>query len=235
MEKLYMYCISDKPIDEDVLGMDKAKVLVFKFKDLNMIYSVIDKELKYSENNFMTHEAVLDNLLEDNATILPFRFGTCMDLKTAKTMLGEKYKLLKRVIGNLTGKVEVGVRVMWDYETIRGNLISSMTIQELESKSEKVASYLNQKMKEYKIEEGIKSLAEKESEVIHKQLLACASAGKLTLLKTDNMFFNGVYLVKREDLSDFNLAYKKAADENSIYKFILTGPWPPYNFCNLTI
>jgi hypothetical protein len=90
-------------------------------------------------------------------------------------------------------------------------------------------------MKEYKTNENVKNYAEKESESIHGQLLCRAVEGKYTLLKTNNMFFNGVYLIEKTILNEFNFAYRKVAEDYGMYRFIMTGPWPPYNFCNITI
>lgn len=235
MDNIYVYCISDKSIDAIPSGINNAPVRAICSKELNLIYSTTDKELKYTEENFIAHESVLEELLKKNATILPFRFGTCMDEKIGEEILEEKYQPFMEHIDRLRGKIEVSIRALWDYAGIKTIVLSDINIPQVTTKNEKILNYFNKRMKEYKTDESVKNFAEKESGTIHGQLLCSAVEGKYTLMKTNNMFFNGVYLIEKTKINNFQSAYRKVAKDYGMYRFIMTGPWPPYNFCNITI
>jgi hypothetical protein len=235
LNNIYIYCIADKSLANLLVGINDAQVESICYKDLFLIYSLISIDLKYTEENFLIHEKILEKFMDNNATILPFRFGTCIESKSKETFIKDKYMTFIETIDQLRGKVEVSVRVMWDYEEIQSKLVENIDIPKVTSSNEKVMKYFNKRMKEFKIEESIKIFAEKEAISIHEQLLIGTVEGNYTLMKTNNMFFSGAYLIKKPLLKDFDEVYQNVANNNKMYRFILTGPWPPYNFCNITI
>jgi hypothetical protein len=235
LDNIYIYCISDRTINNLPVGINNAIVENACYQDLYLIYSNVGMDLKYTEENFMKHESVLEKFLDSYATILPFRFGTCIEGKNKETFIEEKYQIFVEAIDKLRGKVEVSVRVMWDSAEIQTMLLNSIKIPQVTTTNEKVMKYFNKRMKEFKTEESIKEFAEKESIAINEQLIFGTVDSNYTLMKTNNMFFSGAYLIERAMLKDFDEAYQKVSDDYKMYKFILTGPWPPYNFCNITI
>lgn len=235
MKQVYYYCITDKVVEIITVGVNGEPVQSVSHNGLNIVYSNITTEIRCLEENIIAHESVLEELLKNDATILPFRFGTCVDEKSKEAILKEKHQLLAKHLDILRGKVEISVRALWNYSSIRNDALLGIDMPLIKIKNENTLNYLNDKMKNYKIEEKIKEFAKMQSETVHRQLQRSAVEGKYTLMKTNNMFFNGVYLVEKMKMNEFQSVYMQTVKENENYKFIITGPWPPYNFCNLNI
>jgi hypothetical protein len=62
--------------------------------------------------------------------------------------------------------------------------------------------------------------------------LACEK--RLEGLKTGNLLLNAYYLIEKKDQSGFKRAYKNLRKTFNHFQYLLSGPWPPYNFVLLT-
>lgn len=235
MNSIYIYCISEK-LDELVLtGINNLPIKVMQYNELSIIYSSINEEVKYIEENFFAHENVLDELLKIDVTILPFRFGTYINEEDVITILKEKYNIFIENIFFLKGRVEISVRAIWNYSNVLEKVKNNFVAPQIGISNEKINNYLNKKMEDYKLNESINQYATIEAEKIHKLILDNGIEGKYILMKTDSMFFNASYLVKKNKINDFSSRIQFVVSDFTEYKFLVTGPWPPYNFCNLLI
>ena len=235
MNSIYIYCISEK-LDELMLTViNSLPIKMMQYNELCIIYSSINKEIKYIEENFFAHENVLEELLKKDVTILPFRFGTYIDEEDGKTILKEKYNIFFENINFLKGRVEISVRAIWNYNSVLKKVKNNFIAPQIGIPNEKIKNYLNKKMEDYKLKECISQYAAIEAEKIHKLILDNDFEGKYILMKTDSMFFNASYLVKKNKINDFSSKIQFVVSDFAEYKFLVTGPWPPYNFCNLLI
>ena len=53
-------------------------------------------------------------------------------------------------------------------------------------------------------------------------------------LKSDNLLLNAYYLVEKEKQRDFKEAFERAKNTPGDLNYLFSGPWPPYNFINLS-
>jgi hypothetical protein len=76
---------------------------------------------------------------------------------------------------------------------------------------------------------------------VHERLCRLAVEGKVNSLqpaeltgRSEQMVFNGVYLIDDEDLEKLDRALRELQDDLTALglQIELTGPWPPYNFVN---
>lgn len=65
---------------------------------------------------------------------------------------------------------------------------------------------------------------------IHQEFADLAVAGNYTVNASALHIFTGEYLVRKEDLHSFQLLVGKIRSLYCGYKFLCTGPWPPYSF-----
>jgi hypothetical protein len=49
------------------------------------------------------------------------------------------------------------------------------------------------------------------------------------------MLLNAAYLIPREETAAFKRAFYQLKDSNPFLKFLLSGPWPPYNFVSVAL
>jgi hypothetical protein len=232
---IYVYCISDKPANAELTGIHGLQAKAFRHRGLYAIYSSLDHDVKYSEENFYAHEHVLETLVKNDVDILPFRFGTSIREDEMKVILESQYDVFIARIQALSGKVEMSVRGLWNYKIVLEKVKADLIVPQIAMKNELVQGYWDKKMEDFKLRESIEAYARVESERIHNLIMSDGIEGSFTLLKTDSMFFNASYLVKKTSLSDFKATYSTAVSGFPGYKFLMTGPWPPYNFCNMTI
>ncbi len=235
MNSIYVYCVSEEPDELNLTGIYDLPVKMIQYDKLCLIYSAPNKEIKYNEDNFLAHENVLEEILKKDVTILPFRFGTLINEDDGKTILKDKYNVFLENISYLQNKVEISVRAIWNHEDVLINAKNNFSTPQIDISNEKIKNYLNKKMENYKLTEYIKQYAVNEAEKIHKLILENTFTGKYVLLKTDSMFFNASYLAEKNKLNDFYLKMQLVISNFTEYKFMVTGPWPPYNFCNLSI
>ena len=151
------------------------------------------------------------------------------------TILKEKYNIFFENIFFLKGRVEISVRAIWNYSNVLEKVKNNFVAPQIGISNEKINNYLNKKMEDYKLNESINQYATIEAEKIHKLILDNGIEGKYILMKTDSMFFNASYLVKKNKINDFSSRIQFVVSDFTEYKFLVTGPWPPYNFCNLLI
>lgn len=237
MSVLYVYCVTENTDGCAAAGVNGLPVETLRYRGLCLVHSALRVEKVPSvEENFYAHENVLEEMMRRGAAILPFRFGTCLCAETGKTLLKDQYGVFKKNLRRLTGKVEMSVRALWEYVEAVEEAKRVLEVPRVSLANEKVNAYFNRKMEDYKLVEGVKRRAQGEAEKIHRRILECGDLeGTFQLMKTEAMFFSAFYLVRKEDAGAFAQGIKAVRVEFGNYKFLATGPWPPYNFCNLTI
>jgi predicted transcriptional regulator len=235
MNRMYAYCISENPDELMIKGIQDLPVEMMQQDELCLLYSPVNKEIKYIEENFLAHENVLEIIMKKGISILPFRFGTYLSEEDGKNLLNEKYTMFLEKLIFLRGKVEMSVRAIWNYDHVFKEAKNNFTAPKIDITNEKISKYLSEKMKDYKLKEYINHYASLEAERIHKDIIKYEFSGKYILMKTDSMFFNASYLVETNKMSDFHSRIQRVISDFTEYKFLITGPWPPYNFCNLIV
>ena len=235
MNIIYLYCVTEKIDGIRALGIHDTEVKIYTHDNICLVYSVLDRKAKLNEENIFSHEKVLEKLLENNITILPFKFGIYVTEKMLKDILEKNYSTFETNIGYLKGRVEVGIRAIWDYDEVKRQIEDKLQSKKLKISNRTIKSYIEEKLKEHRIESSINEFADSEADKIHKNFTDFTIDGKYTTLKTENMFFNGSYLVEREKADEFYQHFKKIESIFPGYKFLYTGTWPPYNFCHIAI
>jgi hypothetical protein len=57
-----------------------------------------------------------------------------------------------------------------------------------------------------------------------------ATAKRLRRVTTDTFAFDGVYLIDKDMEAGFRRAFVAAKGSEPCFGYLLSGPWPPYNF-----
>jgi hypothetical protein len=231
----YVYCIAEKPGVVGIMGIGGNPVQVLEWEGLSLVYSHLDKEVPRIEENYFVHENVLEELMRRGATILPFRFGTRIAEGNGSTLLRDRYGLFLEKIRHLDGKVEVGVRALWNRDDVQERLKRTISARRIDVSDEKIRLYLERKMEAHLLNERVLKHATQEAEALHARIMDEEIEGTYLLMKTESMFFNASYLVKKKHLEGFDEKVQRISRTSGEYKFLVTGPWPPYNFCNLSI
>lgn len=256
---IYLYCVTEKaPKLEEVRNLVDELYFVYHLG----LYAVIGKvrESEFSEDNLKKnladlewikakatiHEKVIEGVMKYTC-VIPFKFGTLFNTKdNLKTMLGQHLEEFKDILKKLEDKEEWGVKIYCDIERLKGTVIHEesgiLNIEkEINSSSSGKAYFLKKKKEELMKEAVNKRINEygQESFELFKILSYEARINRLlpkeVTEKEDDMVLNSAFLVDKDKVSEFIHAVDdlKTRYNDKGLNFYCTGPWPPYNFCNI--
>src|SRR3989338_2607705 len=212
---IFLYCVTKKaPKLKGVGNLVDELYFVYHLG----LYAVVSKvkESEFSEENL---KAMMDKHLED----------------------------FKTNLRNLKNKEEWGVKIYRDIERLKGTVIHEESgilkiEKEINSSSSGKAYFLKKKKEELMKEAVNKRINEygQESFELFKILSYEARINKLlpkeVTEKEDDMVLNSAFLVDKDKVSEFIHAVDdlKTKYNDKGLNLDCTGPWPPYNFCNLS-
>ena len=239
----YVYCIiqSNEPCRFGPIGIgsEPAEVHTVNYKDIAAVVSDTPLEVyDPTRENVLAHERVNEVVMRD-FTVIPMSFSTVF--KTSEDiveLLRSAYDAFRDVLVKMQDKLEFGLKVLWEPETI---------IREIEKDDENLRllrqEISHQKGSTYfaRMQYGrlVDSLLQEKSEKLVSEIIDLLSsvcvASRTNKPIGDKMILNGAFLVARDREPDFDAKVKEidARYENLIFKY--TGPWPPYNFVNIRL
>jgi len=239
----YVYCIiqTGEPCRFGPIGIGSEPVEVHTVNYREIAAVVSDTPLEVydpTRENVLAHERVNEVVMRD-FTVIPMSFSTVF--KTSEDiveLLRSAYDAFRDVLVKMQDKLEFGLKVLWEPETI---------IREIEKEDENLRllrqEISHQKGSTYfaRMQYGrlVDSLLQDRSEKLVSEIIDTLSgvcvASRTNKPIGDKMILNGAFLVSRDREPDFDAAVKEidARYENLIFKY--TGPWPPYNFVNIRL
>src|SRR5579875_3136312 len=262
---LYAYgLVSGIPQQLDILGIDQQhKVYAVAERGLSVIVSVVDidqfqRQVKSllaaltratsptdteSGAILQARENVMEALLQ-HTTIVPLQFGTIVkDEAAAIRMLQEHEAEFKRLLTELKGKVECGLKVYVDKQALIKHLAQVdpqfSRPEEQRRKVSRGAAYLLARKVEEKLKDQATTQVAQISEKIFQELSKEAVEAKQNTIlpqrltgKKEEMILNAAYLVEREKVAPFEQQAKKCLEQYADMGLTLeiSNPRPPYSF-----
>ncbi len=239
----YVYCIihTNDPCRFGPIGIgsEPVEVHTVNYKDIAAVVSDTPLEVyDPTRENVLAHERVNEVVMRD-FTVIPMSFSTVF--KTSEDiveLLRSAYDAFRDVLVKMQDKLEFGLKVLWEPETI---------IREIEKDDDNLRllrqEISHQKGSTYfaRMQYGrlVDSLLQEKSEQLVSEIIDTLSgvcvASRTNKPIGDKMILNGAFLVARDREPDFDAKVKEidARYENLIFKY--TGPWPPYNFVNIRL
>jgi Gas vesicle synthesis protein GvpL/GvpF len=239
----YVYCIiqttDPRRFGAIGIGNEPAEVHTVNYKDVAAVVSDTPLEVyDPTRENVLAHERVNEVVMRD-FTVIPMSFSTVF--KTSEDiieLLRSAYDAFRDVLVKMQDKLEFGLKVLWEPETI---------IREIEKDDENLRllrqEISNQTGSTYfaRMQYGrlVDSLLQERSETLVAEIVGTLSsvsvASRTNKPIGDKMILNAAFLVARDREPDFDAKVKEidARYENLIFKY--TGPWPPYNFVNIRL
>jgi hypothetical protein len=192
----------------------------------------------------MRHEQVVEHFAS-RTSVVPLRFGTIyLDLAGIEQMLGENEKKLSKIVERLSGRVEWGVNVYCNRQTLMDNITNlsprlRQMREEAKAASPGQAYLLQKKIETQRADEAKVEIARAVDDI--EQVLNQHSDGstKLRILKVETTEHGELkakfaFLVLKAEFESFRNAAEELAQtmEQSGIRIELTGPWPAYNFAS---
>ena len=193
-----------------------------------------------TRENALAHEHVIETVMK-NYTIIPMSFGTVFRTDDdIRQVLKSIYASLKDVLKQMAGKVEFGLKVTWDRDTVVDEL--SREDEEIHKFHQEITRKHLQSTYFARMQLGRmieKALAERSAQYvreIYEALRPCCVASRDNKPIGDKMILNAAFLIDREHEAEFDAAVNKIAERfGDRLNFKYTGPWPPYNFVNIRL
>jgi len=250
MYKKYLYAIIDVAIKKEFAfkGLGNKKIYTLPYQNISAVlsdFSSANMVDRLSKSYIMSHELVTEKLM-DNFTVLPVRFCTFLNTEeNVVAMLKDYYSDFVSNLNRVKGKVELGVKALWSptrhscfgdwapAKKIRPKIVSALGIKQIGAGESEGKKYMLKKLKEYAINRELEKEAKRYVDVIDGKFSKYASEKKLDSLKTEKLLLNASYLVEVGKVDDFKRAFNLVRAELRDFQFMLSGPWPAYNFIKI--
>ncbi len=224
------------------IGGPGDEVVTISYRDLSAVISRAPMgRYVVSRENLLAHERVLERVMEEH-TVLPVRFCTvAANAEEIRRLLERRYEELKRLLQDMDGKVELGVKAFWrDMALIFREIVDeNEEIKRL--RAEFTARPASQTHAQrialgQMVQAALEAKKEREGEEILRGLKRLAATYRLNRTIGDRMLLNAAFLVDRAREEEFDdLVERLDLQYRERVKFAYVGPVPPYNFVNLTL
>jgi hypothetical protein len=194
----------------------------------------------------MRHETIAEYVAK-RAGIVPLRFGTIyLERAGIEQMLSERATELREILERLRGREEWGVNVFCDQSVLMSSITSvSPVLRDLSERAAQASpgqSYLMQKKIEaLRVDESRIAVSRIVEEIEYVLAEHSDDAKRLRVLKVEATEYGELkakfaFLIRKSDFDAFRDAAERLAQEHQTagVRLELTGPWPTYNFTDIS-
>jgi Gas vesicle synthesis protein GvpL/GvpF len=194
-----------------------------------------------NRRTMLAHTRVLEEVMRAQ-TVLPLSFGTIApDLETIRhSLLGERAHELHTLLGQLDGRIELGLKAIWYEEPVFRAIVEQHADiralrDQLAGKSLEEGYYDRIRLGEL-TEKALQAQRASDSARILAALQPLAEQTRTLDIFADRMVVNAAFLVQREHETTFEAAiHELDATMAGRMLFKVVGPVPPYNFVQLAL
>ena len=235
--RLYTYAIidSNSGMDEPIRGLGEASVYNILYRDIGIVVSDLDPQVQIkTKESILKHEEVVERLM-DRFTVLPMRLYTVFSGKEEMLLkVKDYYEDFIENLDRVRNKAEFGIKVIWTGNIIKERISNAYKNESPAHLTQSGTKFMKEKFEKYKIDKEFEEEADRCSAIVDGFFNRLASEKKLEKLKTDNLLLSASYLVDKEKKDDFKKAFEELRSSGGDLKYLLSGPWPPYNFIILS-
>jgi hypothetical protein len=240
----YLYAIIPARPDRDYgeIGIGGARVYTIADEHVAAVVSdFAGGKIRPERRHIAAHQTVLKRLLQEESP-LPISFGVIADeVKDIRRILSLNRKSFAKQLQRVQGKVEMGVRVVWDVPNIFEYFVNSH--EELRLIRDQFFSGHRTPTQSDKMEIGrlfdstLQESREKYALKVEETLKPCCAEIKNMPVRGEKDVLNLACLVERgKSGKDFEDAICEAArDFDNNYAFDFNGPWAPHNFVDVEL
>ncbi len=206
-----------------------------------VVSDVPETKLRPERRHLVAHHQVLRSLMDEGRALLPFSFGiVAEDDRAVRRILSSHEETFCEQLQRVEGKVEMGLRVMWDVPNVFQYIVDSHS--ELRGLRDRLFRGGREPTQDEKIALGrrFEQLLEEDRAAHTQSVLEVLE--KVCFEIRDNEprdeteVINLACLIGRDGQDAFEEAVLEAAklfDDN--YAFDYNGPWPPYDFVDVEL
>jgi hypothetical protein len=241
----YVYCIVEtrSRLDLGPLGIGEGDNPVYTVHYGELAAVVSDTPLRLydpTRENLLAHEFVNETVMRDH-TVIPMSFGTIFRTEAdVVELLRSTGTAFSDVLSTIRGKIELGLKVVWDRDKVVAELESSNEgirgLKEEIASSAKGSTYFARMQLGRLVEAALEERSNQILSDIYGTLRPLSVATRSNKVIGENMILNVAFLVERSREEEFDEAVRALSRSHSeLLVFKYTGPWPPYNFVNIKL
>lgn len=223
--------------------IDGANLKAIVFDRISAVVSEIEKtELVVNQSNAILFAEIIDQL-NQQFTLLPMRFGSIMDtIDSVSQMLQSNYQQFFKNLLKVENKIEFGLKIFCDPEKLKEDF-------RLESESENemlddpnaghnvsvYRDYINKKLKAHRIEQKLLSFSDAVASDFSEIIAQWNTENKIKKMVTEANIVDAVFLLDESKKGELVQSIKGLQAKYPWLSFLVTGPWPPYNFVDVAL
>lgn len=236
---MYLYAITDRP--EAPLsgkrGLGDALLISLAYRNIAAVISPLSTaHVPPVGANVWQHEAAVEDLMMDR-TVLPVRFGTVLASEAEiQAVLAAHHIDFVASLDRLRGKVEIGLRILWDDDDPLRSVDGGPTqVRSARPTASSGRMYLLARLERERQVRAWRQRAETLATELHTALARLATESTRQVLVTPRMLLTSAYLVEREGVTAFQREVEALGTANPTLRFLCTGPWPGYSFATMSM
>jgi len=242
----YFYAIIDcaEPREFKTRGIGERGDVVHTINYRRLAAVVSDSpviEYDESRRNMMAHTKVLEEVMEE-FTLLPVRFNTVAPGEEAisKRLLPPRYDEFTQLLGQIEGRVELGLKAFWREGAIFDEVIKEnehiRKMRDAIAGRSIDATYHERIQLGTAIEEAMAQKRWRDEEMILSRIRPHVNKARSNKTVGDRMVLNGAFLVDASKEPDVDAEVQKLGEDfSSRMMFKYVGPVPPFNFVNIVV
>ena len=183
-----------------------------------------------NEAELWRHEQVVEAVMAQT-TILPVRFGTILTDETrVQQLLVEHQASFHADLARLTGRVEMGLRVLWNPPSPQSPELSQISQSDQEMVATPGRNYLREQAQRLQAEQAVRTEGQTLVDELAAQLVPFVVDTRMQVLQTERLLLSAAYLVERNAIESLARQIDILRQRYPTLSFLLSGPWPAYHF-----
>ena len=250
MEKILYAILSVKENSEDlsdllegIKGISGAGLYCVSVRETSAVVGDIDRNDFKPDRTATIEFAEVIEALSHHFTLLPVRFGAILpSTEAVKTALSTNYAGIRQNLQSVRNKVEFGLKVFCDTEKLKAELKTKMetdntsgAVQSAPTVKSVSRSWMDTKLAEYRLEVSLQNYVDAIISDILGSLSRLKTKNKIEKLTSTSNIIDGVFLLEKDKKETFVIIVDELQSRYSALHLMLTGPWPPYNFVDITV
>jgi hypothetical protein len=236
----YAYCLSDEATPDMVecaAGIEGAQARLIEHESIKIIVSDFEGErARVTRENIFAHENITHQILA-RTTPLPFRFGMVISAARLESYVASHKHALLAQLSRVRNTVEMSVKIIWDAEALKRAAVESTEGERIKGAAEIIgpgAAFLAAKRREVAGDEALRKQAGEIARWLELALSETVRESSVRVCPTEGMVLAAAHLVERARLEQYRELIARARQERADLRFLTSGAWPPYSFCELS-
>lgn len=240
----YLYCVtrSEAAAGLTAIGIDDLPVTSVAVNGLAAIISPSEvKRYRLNRQYTLAHETVIEGAMA-LGTVLPVRFGTVAENENQirRKLLTQRATDLEQHLQRMDGKVEMGVKVLWNVDRIYADILErDVTIR---TQRDRLAGLPPEETHYERIhlgkmvEDALAMRKIDDADWIMDRLTPFALEARRNDIYSDTMVLNASLLIEAAREAELDAAVRAVDHElTGLFTIKYVGPLPPFNFVNLVV